>query len=289
MKALLGTFRTLGLLARLSIVASLLVAAVPVTNGELPDSIAQLPPPPQDSSELVSGIQAPAGGDVLPAVERPFKPGEHLKFGVQYGFINAGNAYLEVPEAQEINGHTVFVLQARAESNGFFSRFYKVRNRIQSFWDPEGKYSWRYTENRREGGYKTQTEIVFDYDHLQARYPNGDTFPVPPGVQDALSSFYYTRTQALPLGGSIVFDYHASHKSLPLEVKILGREKIEVPAGTFNCVAIEPILKAGGIFKNKGRLVIWITDDDRRMPVLMRSKVTIGSISVVLQEFKPGA
>ena len=69
---------------------------------------------------------------------------------------------------------------------------------------------------------------------------------------------------------------------------MLGREQVETPAGTFKCVAIEPILKAGGIFKNKGRLVIWLTDDERRMPVLMKSKVAIGSISVVLQEFQAG-
>jgi len=72
-------------------------------------------------------------------------------------------------------------------------------------------------------------------------------------------------------------------------VRVLGREKVDTPAGKFDCIAIEPMLKAGGIFKNKGRLVIWITDDDRRMPVLMRSKVSIGSISVVLQEFRSGA
>ena len=107
-------------------------------------------------------------------------------------------------------------------------------------------------------------------------------------MQDALSSFYYTRTQALPIGGSVIFDYHASRKSQPLEVRVLGRERVKTPAGTFDCVVIEPMLKAGGIFKNKGRLVIWLTDDERRMPVLMKSKVAIGSISVVLQEVKPG-
>ena len=74
-----------------------------------------------------------------------------------------------------------------------------------------------------------------------------------------------------------------------MEVRVIGRQKIKVPAGRFDCVVVEPILKAGGIFKNKGRLVIWLTDDDRRMPVLMRSKVLIGSISVVLQEVRSGA
>ena len=208
-----------------------------------------------DTSDIASTITLPAPGEreVLPPVRNPFRPGETLKFSVQSGFISAGTAYLEVPEVRDFKGQRVFSLVARAESNAFISRVYKVRNRIESLWDADGR-----------------------------------TFPIPPQVQDALSSFYYTRYQSLPLGGSIVFDYHASRKSQPMEVKVLGRERVKTPAGTFDCVAIEPMLKAGGIFSNKGRLVIWITDDERRMPVRMKSAVAIGSISVVLKEYRLG-
>jgi hypothetical protein len=245
----------------------------------------------RDTAEITSSVAlpAPGQGEVLPAVAHPFKPGESLKFSVQYGVIKAGTAWLEVPSVSEWQGSSVYNVRARAESNAFFSRFYKVRTRIESLWDVRGLFSRRYSEDRREGGHKYKTEIVFDHVRHTALYPNGEEYPVPPQVQDALSSFYYTRFQALPLGGSIVFDYHASRKSQPLQVKVLGRERIETPAGKFDCVAIEPIMKAGGIFKNSGRLVIWITEDDRRMPVLMKSKVAIGSISVVLQEAKPGS
>jgi hypothetical protein len=222
-------------------------------------------------------------------VPHAVRAGESLRFAVNYGFINAGSAYLEVPEVKVWEGHPVLRLVARAESNKFFSGMYKVRNRIESFWDSTGHFSRRYYESRREGKHRAQNEIVFDYSKQEARYQDGKTFPIPPEVQDALSSFYFTRTQALPLGGSVFFDYHASHKSVPMEVKVLGREKVETPAGTFKCVVVEPILKAGGIFKNKGRLVIWLTDDDRRMPVLMKSKVMIGSISCTLVEAKSGA
>ena len=275
--AVTHAFRALALVATLL----LLVAAAP--EGDDPDSSAS------DTIDLGAHIARPPSGETLPAVGQPFRAGEYLKFSVQYGIIHAGSAYLEVPRVENVNGHPALVLQARAESNGFFSSFYKVRNKIESYWDRDGHFSWRYTENRREGGFRAQDDISFDYDRMEARYKDGRSFPIPPHVQDALSAFYFSRTQPLPLGGSIVFDYHASHRSLPLEVKVLGREKIETPAGTFNCVAIEPLLKAGGIFKKKGQLVIWITDDERRMPVLMKSKVTIGSISVVLQEYRPGA
>lgn len=254
-----------------------------------------LPAPAADSTstggeedELPVPGSLPQDGSVLPAVPIPFKPGESLKFSVQYGFIKAGYAWLQVESVRKDDGHAVYELVARAESNGFFDHVYKVRNRIESDWDTTGRFSRRYAEDRHEGHYRAKSEIRFDYDQQEARYDDGQTFPIPPGVQDALSSFYYTRTQALPLGGSVYFDYHASHKSQPLEVKVLGRERVKVPAGEFDCVAIEPILNAGGIFKNKGRLVIWITDDARRMPVLMRSKVTIGSVSVLLVEAKPG-
>jgi hypothetical protein len=251
----------------------------------------EVPSPGPEDPDLTSSIVPPtgAGSEVLPAVRRPFSAGEKLRFSVQYGFIKAGSAWLEIPDVREYNGRQVYTLVARAESNSFFSRFYKVRNRIESFWDSAGLYSLRYAENRREGGHRAKNEILFDYDQQRAVYPDGLAVPIPPEVQDALSSFYFTRTRALPLGGSVFFDYHAGRKSQPLEVKVLGRQKVDTPAGKFDCVAIEPVLKAGGIFKNKGRLVIWLTDDERRMPVMMKSKVAIGSISVILVEAKPGA
>ncbi|MEQ1832215.1 MAG: DUF3108 domain-containing protein [Candidatus Eisenbacteria bacterium] len=227
--------------------------------------------------------------DTLPASAEPFQAGESLRFSVQYGFIKAGSAWLEVPEVAEWQGHKVWRLVARAESNGFFDKVYKVRNRIESFWDHDGRFSRRYFEDRHEGHYTANDTMVYEPDSLRMRYKNGQTFTVPGPVQDALSSFYTTRFLALPVGGTVTFGYHASRKTAPMEVRVLGRERIKTPAGRFDCVVIEPLLKAGGIFKNKGRLVIWLTDDARRMPVLMKSKVAIGSVKVVLQEIKTGS
>jgi len=222
--------------------------------------------------------------DTVPAVPEPFRAGESLRFSVQYGFIHAGSAWLEVPEVAEWNGRPAWRLVARAESNGFFDKIYKVRNRIESLWDHEGRFSWRYFEDRHEGRFTANDTIVFEADSLQMRYQNGRTYPVTGPVQDALSSFYLTRFRALPIGGRISFDYHASRKTAPMEIRVLGRENVKTPAGRFRCIVVEPLIKAGGIFKNKGRLVIWLTDDERRIPVLMKSKVMIGSVKVVLQE-----
>jgi hypothetical protein len=244
----------------------------------------------RDSLDIAASIQVPPPGqhELLPAPTRPIRIGESLRFSVQWKFAHAGTAWLEVPEQIDVAGRPALRLLARAESNSFVSMFYKVRNRIESTWDRDGHFSRRYVENRREGGFRAQEDIRFDYLKREATYRNGATFAIPEHCQDALSAFYYTRTQPLPIGGSIVFDYHASRKSVPLEVRILGRDRVKVPAGTFDCVVIEPVLKAGGIFKKKGRLLIWLTADERRIPVLMRSKVTIGSVDVILNEYKAG-
>ena len=224
--------------------------------------------------------------DTVAAVPEPFRAGESLRFSVQYGFIHAGSAWLEVPEIIDWNGHPVWRLVARAESNGFFDKVYKVRNRIESLWDQEDRFSWRYFEDRHEGKFTANDTIIFDPDSLLMRYNNGKSYSVDGPVQDALSSFYLTRFHALPIGGTISFDYHASRKTAPMEVKVLGRQNVKTPAGKFRCLVVEPLLKAGGIFKNKGRLVIWLTDDERRIPVQMKSKVLIGSVKVVLQEVR---
>ncbi len=255
-----------------------LLAFAPAGRADEPDL-------PDSSTLLKNG--APL--DTLPAVAEPFKAGESLRFSVQYGFIHAGSAWLEVPEITDWHGHPVWRLVARAESNGFFDKVYKVRNRIESMWDVEHRFSWRYFEDRHEGHYTANDTIHFEPDSLRMRYKNGLTYPVPGPVQDALSSFYMTRFKALPIGGRVAFDYHASRKTALMEVRVIGRETINTPAGKFKCVVIEPLLKAGGIFKNNGRLVIWLTDDERRMPVLMKSKVAIGSVKVVLQEYTRGA
>jgi hypothetical protein len=68
-------------------------------------------------------------------------------------------------------------------------------------------------------------------------------------------------------------------------VKFLGYQQIEVPAGTFNCIIIEPMIKEGGLFKSEGRILIWMTNDERRIPVRVSTKVVIGSIDTDLREY----
>jgi hypothetical protein len=223
------------------------------------------------------------------ATNRAFGPGERLEFSVGYGVIKAGTAVMEIPDMVKLNGNKCFHLVSTAQSNKVFSVFFKVDDKVESFMDAYGLYSLRYDKHLREGKFKSDVSMTFDQEnHLALYNSEKDTFQVPEYVQDVLSAFYYIRTQDLQVGKSILVDNHTDKKTYPLEVRVLRKEKVKVEAGEFNCFVIEPMLKTPGIFEQKGKLTVWLTDDETKMPVLMKSKVIIGSISTELVSYKLG-
>jgi len=193
---------------------------------------------------------------------------------------------MQVQNWQWVDGHRTWRVVSKTESNDFVSKFYRVRDRAETAIDAESLFTRRFEKHLREGGYKHDSVVRFDQENAKAHYDNGQSYDVPPRVHDVLSAFYYARTQPLPEGGGFTLPAHDNRKSYDLEVKVIRRERVEVPAGTFSCVVVEPILKSEGIFKSKGRILVWLTDDARRLPVKVTSKVPIGSISVSLTDYR---
>jgi hypothetical protein len=70
-----------------------------------------------------------------------------------------------------------------------------------------------------------------------------------------------------------------------LGVKYLGKEEVEVEAGKFRCVIVEPLVVKGGLFKNEGRILIWMTDDERKIPVKVGTKIVIGFVGAELTKY----
>jgi len=255
----------------------------------------------QDTLQLKDTLTVPRTEDTLGKTQVPvdtlpterevlnlsFGVSERLKFKVRWGPIKAGNATMEIPEIIEYNGRKCFRIVSTAESSKFFSAFFKVRDRVESFTDVEGVYSHHFEKHIREGKFQADKSVDFDQlNHLALT--DKDTIPVPPFVQDVLSALYYVRTQPLEIGKSLFVDNHTDKKNYPLEVKVLKKERVEVDAGTFDCVVVQPILQAAGVFEQKGTLTVWLTDDQKKMPVLMKSKVAIGSITTELTDYRPG-
>jgi hypothetical protein len=216
-----------------------------------------------------------------------FGVGEKFTFDINYGFINAGTASMSIPRLVEFNGRPSYQIITRAESNKFFSTIFKVDDRVESIMDAIGLFSWRFDKKLREGSYRSHRQYEFDQKDHTVVY-KGDTIEVPPYVQDALSVLYYVRTLDLEVGKSYYVDNFTDGRQMPLEIKVHRRERVEVPAGTFDCLVVEPLVKSVGVFKHEGRLKVYLTDDRVKMPVLMKSKVLVGSITAEMTSYKLG-
>jgi len=213
--------------------------------------------------------------------------GEKLTFDINYGFINAGTASIEIAHLIEYQQRPCYQIISRAESNSFFSTFYRVDDRIESITDATGLFSWHFVKNLQEGSYRNERSYSFDQVGHRV-FDDKDTIGVKPFVQDALSVMYYVRTQPLEVGKSVFIDNFVDGKNYSVEVRVLRKETIKVKAGAFDCLVLEPLTSTVGVFKNEGRLTVWLTDDRLRMPVLMKSKIVVGSISAELADFKLG-
>jgi hypothetical protein len=215
----------------------------------------------------------------------PFGAGEKLVFSVQYGLVTAGEATLEVRNLASIGGRPAYRIISDARTNDFFSKFFSVRDRYESYMDTTALHSLRYEKHVREGKFKRDDAVDFDQAGHRAVYKN-KVVPIPPRTQDVLSALYYVRTLPLEVGQAISIANHTDGKNYPLVVKVLGREHVKVDAGEFDCIIVEPILRGPGVFNQQGRLTVWLTDDRRRLPVLMKSKVAIGHVAAILKSYE---
>jgi hypothetical protein len=217
-----------------------------------------------------------------------FGPGEQMVFSIDYGVVNAGEGTLEIVGVKKYQGHSCYEIQSKTNSNRVFSSVYKVRDKIISYIDTEGLFSRYFYKRLREGDYKKTVEISFDHEAGLARYADGKEYEVKPGVQDVLSAFYFVRSLDLKVGEVYHVPAHSSKKSYDLRVIVHGKERVEVPAGTWDCFIVEPVIEGEGLFKHEGKLTLYLTDDKYHVPVLIKAKVPVGSIDVSLKEFRPG-
>ncbi|MGA9119037.1 MAG: DUF3108 domain-containing protein, partial [Bacteroidota bacterium] len=112
--------------------------------------------------------------------------------------------------------------------------------------------------------------------------------PIPAYVHDIMSAFYYFRTLDLSnakVGEVFTLENFYKDSTYELGVRVLGRQELEIAAGTFNSIVVEPLVKEGGLFKSEGRLVIWLSDDVLKIPLRVNTKVLIGSIDTELREY----
>lgn len=223
----------------------------------------------------------------FPAASFTFPIPERLEFELSYSGITAGNAVQEVTQEGAEN-HIV----STARSANWLRFFFPVDDRIESYLISGTPPLYigiprLYRERKHEGKTITSREAHFDRQRLKVtttdhRKKSEKTLAITKRTYDSLSSFFYFRTIPLQVGTSYFIDIYDCSKLWNTEVKVLRREEITTPLGRFKTIVIHPLLKSEGIFARTGDMFIWLTDDDRRIPVQMKSKVIVGSITATL-------
>jgi hypothetical protein len=217
-----------------------------------------------------------------------FGLGERLEYNVGYKFITAGTAVFSIgKEPIKRAGRPCYDIRFEVASLKSLDFLYRVRDRYRTFVDIDGVFPWAFQQSIREGGFHKDFSATFDHTNRTATTTEG-VFAIPQFVHDIVSAFYYVRSVDLRTykKGQILYLQNFFDRSThELAVKVHGRQQVEVDAGTFNCIVVEPVIKSGSLFKYEGKLLLWLSDDDRRIPVKVSTKIAIGSIDATLTKY----
>ncbi|NCS80929.1 MAG: DUF3108 domain-containing protein [Ignavibacteria bacterium CG_4_8_14_3_um_filter_37_9] len=219
---------------------------------------------------------------------KAFKVGEKLTFDVKYGFVTAGVATMSIPELKKITGRNTYKVLFEVNSVTNFDWIYKVRDRYETYIDVVGIFPWRFEQHIREGNFSRDFSAFFDQRKGKAK-TSGGSYDIPKYVNDIISAFYLARTfnfSSMKTGDKVNLQNFYKDKVYDLDIKYLGKERITVGAGTFDCVMVEPLVLEGGLFKSEGTIVIWLSDDELRVPVKVKTKVIVGAIDAELTAFE---
>ncbi len=236
----------------------------------------------------VSGV-VPAQKKLRTIKNESFKPGEVLKFRIHYGFMDAGEAILEVKsDLKSFGGRDCYHVVGTGNTVGAFDWFFKVRDRYESVVDKDAILPWLFIRRVNEGGYIINQNVSFNH-YKDSAYSEKKTISIPENTQDLISAFYYARTLdfANAKEGAIfpIMGY-LDDATIPLNLKFLGRDEVKTKKGTFRCVKFRPMLQEGRVFKDQEDMTVWISDDKNRIPVRVQTDILIGSIKMDLVGFE---
>jgi hypothetical protein len=217
------------------------------------------------------------------AVEQAFTKGETLDYSLTWLKVTGGTARMTV--TQPADDH--FVITSVAHSTPRFSRFFRVRDRVETTLAREDFSTLRYVKQLDEDGDKIEEVTTVENGIATRTRKKVKKVAVPRPVFDPISVIYYLRTVDLSPGKSHDITLVADGKVYTVNVRVVRRETIQTPAGRFSTVMVEPQMKSGGVARSE-RMFIWYSDDDRRLPVRIRTEVKIGAITATLRGFKSG-
>ena len=228
------------------------------------------------------------------AQKQAYGEGEWFKFRVHYGFVTAGYATLEVKNTN-LKGQDVFHVIGEGRTTGVSKWFFKVEDLYESYIDKGNDRPYRFIRKIDEGGHTKDIQIDFDHDNGKAlvhnkKHQTKEWVDFPADAQDMVSAFYYLRNNLdiskMSEGDTFDMNMFFDKENYKFRLKFLGRETLKTKFGKVSCLVFRPYVQAGRVFKEKESLTVWVSDDDNKIPVLIKADLAVGSLKATLTEFK---
>ena len=223
-----------------------------------------------------------------------FQSGEWLKFRMSYSnFLNAGYSTLEVKNTEN-KGQEAFHVLGKGKSTGLVSLFFKVEDDYQTFMYKETLQPYRFIRKINEGGHTKNQEIFFDHNTKLAtvnnyKHKTVEKHPISSNIQDMLSALYFLRNQDLSnlkKGDNIELQMFMDDEIYAFKLQFLEKEIIKTKFGKIKAIAFRPLVQAGRVFKEQESVTVWISDDDNKIPLLIKASLAVGSLRADLDAFK---
>lgn len=240
----------------------------------------------------------PAPKPQVEAVPSPFPLGETFVYNISWKIFDAGIATMTLGDRFQYQDEEVYKITATVRSSGLIGNLFSVQDFFESYMAirelcsrkivKQVNEGWRHREIVVAFDSKTHKAVLDDRNLSQIQEPakHFET-GIPPCVQDVISSLYVVRKMDLKVGNRFRLAVNDGGRTYDVEVEVQAEETIKTAAGTFNTLRLEPQV-FGGLFKKKGRMFIWYSKDAARIPVQIKARILMGTITASLAKIEKG-
>ncbi len=272
-------------------------------------------PAKSKSSQVKKNQQPPAAVEVAPPTiedregfdgrrpkHDPFNVGEKIVHQVYYNFfrITAGHMTLSTLPFVEVNERKAYQFVIEVKSASLFDSVYKVDDKVVTLIDFEHWLPRLFTLHVKESGQLREARSYFDFQAMKARYEEKKVtkkkgpeekvqeWEILPYSQNVFSVIFYMRLFQWRDGKTYSFRVADDGENLVFSGRVVERETINTDIGKIKAIKIKPEITVKGAFKPVGDIYIWLSDDERKVPLRIESKIKIGTIVSEIIDYQPG-
>jgi hypothetical protein len=224
-----------------------------------------------------------------------YKVGEKVVYTIQYGFITAGNAILDLKN-DTVKGKNVWHSSLSARTTGVAEALFKLTDIYESFIDPATELPVKSIRNIHEGRYRKYNVVFFDHkSRADSSILHSDLTGIhiaPPKIHDILSCFYFLRNHLLTdqpdlkKNDMVTVNTWFCDELYPIRLKFVGMDDVKTRVGKIRCYKFNPVTETGRLFKSDEDVSFWFSADKNFLPVKIRFDIFVGAFSCEIVNYE---